>query len=304
MTANDTIIEGLTNNDLDPSVENNYRPIFDGVQVVFNNVERATVDSTAWASNQQYITAYPRSSYNYPVASDYAIIFGAVDEILDTAYWGPAPVPIFERPVPFKGIKLPSGERLPLLVKETMFADDTLNFLDELSFVEMNFPFADFPNFSLSTWIFQFAWDTALVSPTGYPFTAGDTLFLRTIKPLENGDEFTFTAADFSEEVILGDDDLAEIKVVPNPYMVSAQWEQSEYKKRLLFTNLPGSCTIKIYTLSGEYVNKVIHDNPYDDSEEWDLTTINRQEVAPGLYVFAVELEDGRTHIGKFAIIR
>jgi hypothetical protein len=56
--------------------------------------------------------------------------------------------------------------------------------------------------------------------------------------------------------------------------------------------------------LTGEYINMVEHDNAYDDSEAWDLTTINRQEVAPGLYVFAVELPDGRKHVGKFAIIR
>ena len=61
---------------------------------------------------------------------------------------------------------------------------------------------------------------------------------------------------------------------------------------------------IKIYTLTGEFVNSVEHDNPYDDSESWDLTTINRQEVAPGLYVFSVELPDGKKHVGKFAIIR
>ncbi|MCK4531087.1 MAG: hypothetical protein KAU44_07895, partial [Candidatus Marinimicrobia bacterium] len=84
----------------------------------------------------------------------------------------------------------------------------------------------------------------------------------------------------------------------------SAQWEQSQYTKKLLFTNLPTECTIKIFTLTGEFVNMVEHNNPYDDSEAWDLTTINRQEVAPGLYVFAVELSDGRKHIGKFAIIR
>jgi len=142
------------------------------------------------------------------------------------------------------------------------------------------------------------------VSPTGYPFTAGDTLYFRTIKPFENGDEFTFTAANFSEEVPLTENDLSRIKVVPNPYMVSAQWEQSEYKKKLLFTNLPSECLIKIYTLTGEFVNSVEHDNPYDDSESWDLTTINRQEVAPGLYVFSVELPDGKKHVGKFAIIR
>ncbi|MDZ7820657.1 MAG: hypothetical protein U5N26_01910 [Candidatus Marinimicrobia bacterium] len=51
-------------------------------------------------------------------------------------------------------------------------------------------------------------------------------------------------------------------------------------------------------------VNEVVHDDLYDDSAAWDLTTVNRQEVAPGLYVFTVELPGGRKHVGKFAIIR
>jgi hypothetical protein len=301
MTTGDSLIIDQANNDLNPNLVNNYRPIFDGLQVVFDNVEVATVDSTAWASGQKYITTSPRSNMPYPVSSDYAIIFGAADEVLDTAFWES---PVNARPVPFKAIRLPGGEKVPMWIREEPgFKDDTLNYLDDISFFETNVPSAPV-NVPTVTWIFEFTWDTMLVAPTGYPFAAGDTLFFRTIKPLHDGDEYTFTAADFSEEVDLSEDDLSRIKVVPNPYMVSAQWEQSQYQKKILFTNLPSECTFTIYTLTGEYVNMVEHDNPYDDSEAWDLTTINRQEVAPGLYVFAVELPDGKKHIGKFAIIR
>ena len=301
MTKNDTLITGLSNNDINPNVTTTYRPIFDGLQVVFNNIEAAELDSVKWASNQKHIVTRPRSTLPYPPASDYAIIFGAVDEVLDTVRWNN---PNIYRPAPFKGIKLPGGERVPLLVVEAgMFRDDTLNLGDCISFYEENIEGALAGRASI-TWSSEFTWDTLLIKAKTYPFIAGDTLFIRTQKPFENGDQFTFTAADFSDEVILTEDDLSRIKVVPNPYLVSAQWEQSEYTKKLLFTNLPTECTIKIYTLTGEYVNMVEHNNPYDDSEPWDLTTINRQEVAPGLYVFAVELPDGRKHVGKFAIIR
>lgn len=303
MTENDTLVSELANNDIDPNVVTNYRPIFDGLQVVFDNIEIAAVDSISWASGQKYITTEPRSTLPYPTASDYAIIFGAADEILDTAYWN-VPIPAFAGPVPFKAIRLPGGERVSIWIKEEAISkDDTLNFLDDIIFFESGVP--GYPEaMSMATWSFEFTWDTLLLAPTGYPFTPGDTLYFRTHKPFEDGDEFRFTAADFSEEVNLTEDDLKAIKVVPNPYLVSAQWEQSQYTKKLLFTNLPTECTIKIFTLTGEFVNMVEHNNPYDDSEAWDLTTINRQEVAPGLYVFAVELSDGRKHIGKFAIIR
>ena len=301
VTSGQTLIEDLSNNDIDPNKTSTYRPIFDGLQVVFDNIEYAKVDSVKWASNQQYISTSPWSTLPYPPASDYAIIFGAADEVLDTVYWQN---PFTQRPAPFKAIKLPSGRRVPLLVLEDgRSLDDTLNYLDDIAFYETGIPGRPATS-TVPTWAFEFTWDTSLVSATGYPFTAGDTLFFRTIKPFENGDAFTFTAADFTEEVILTEDDLAAIKVVPNPYLVSAQWEQSQYTKRLLFTNLPTECTIKIYTLTGEFINEMEHNDPYDDSEAWDLTTINRQEVAPGLYVYAVELPDGTKHIGKFAIIR
>ncbi|MCF7832525.1 MAG: hypothetical protein K9N05_02970 [Candidatus Marinimicrobia bacterium] len=301
ITTNSILVNNLANNDINPNVVTNYRPIFDGLQVVFDNIERAQVDSVEWASKQKYIETAPWSTLPYPPASDYAIIFGAADEVLDTVRWNS---PFAFRPAPFKAIRLPGGERVPMLVLEDGFSrDDTLNYRDDIAFFEMSVPGRPV-GISVPTWMFEFTWDTSLVSATGYPFTAGDTLYFRTHKPFENGDEFTFTAADFSEDIGLTEDDLARIKVVPNPYLVSAQWEQSQYTKKLLFTNLPSECTIKIYTLTGEFVKMVEHDNPYDDSEAWDLTTINRQEVAPGLYVFAVELPDGKKHIGKFAIIR
>ena len=55
-------------------------------------------------------------------------------------------------------------------------------------------------------------------------------------------------------------------------------------------------------------VNVLEHDNEDDGSEEWDLRTINNQEVSPGLYLYTVESTDNNgkeiRHIGKFVIIR
>jgi hypothetical protein len=300
LTDGDTLIKHHTNNDINPNINDNYRPIFDGLQVIFDNIEKAAAKDVIWTSGQKYIEAVPRSSLPYPPAQDYAIVFGAEDEVLDTALFSMARIP---KPVPFKAIKLPSGERVQtLILEESISRDDTLNYLDDLAFYETDVPGR--PNLTIPTWMFEFTWDTLLLSPKGYPFTPGDTLLFTTWKPLQDGDEFTFNAADYREPLEPEETDLSKIKVVPNPYMVSAQWEQSQYTKKLLFTNLPSKCTIKIFTLTGEYVNKVEHNDLYDDSAAWNLTTINRQEVAPGLYVFTVELPDGRKHVGKFAIIR
>ena len=106
-------------------------------------------------------------------------------------------------------------------------------------------------------------------------------------------------------------------------------FNESEYLSQLMFTNLTPKCTIKIYTVSGELVTTIEHDdllsssecveevstNPDPDEpplvyerctgfEFWDLRSINNQEVAPGLYLFSVESEGSNNFIGKFAIVR
>ena len=112
---------------------------------------------------------------------------------------------------------------------------------------------------------------------------------------------------------ILGND----IKVVPNPYIVSSIYNESEYKRQIRFTNLPKSCTVTIYTVSGEKVvsfNKQGYNNHADCGDEfsgscfWDMRTVNNQEVAPGLYIFTVEdTSEGNENnkfVGKFAVVR
>ena len=71
---------------------------------------------------------------------------------------------------------------------------------------------------------------------------------------------------------------------------------------------MPAQCKITIYTISGEKVNALEHDDQDDGNLEWNLRTINNQEVSPGLYIYTVEATDNNgkdiKHIGKFAVIR
>jgi len=96
---------------------------------------------------------------------------------------------------------------------------------------------------------------------------------------------------------------LDNVKVVPNPYIAHSNYNESEYNRKLRFINLPSSCLITIYTISGEIVYSFNHDNESDGNAWWDLRTINNQEVSPGLYIFTVETEHDK-YIGKFAVIR
>jgi len=97
---------------------------------------------------------------------------------------------------------------------------------------------------------------------------------------------------------------LDRVKVVPNPYIVRSNFTETEWNKIIRFTNLPSECTITIYTISGEKVFAIKHDDEGYGDAEWDLRTINNQEVAPGLYLYTVVTSSGEKHIGKFAIVR
>ena len=96
---------------------------------------------------------------------------------------------------------------------------------------------------------------------------------------------------------------LENIQVVPNPYVAHSNYNETEYLRKIRFINLPETCSITIYTISGEKVHSLKHDNINDGNAWWDLRTINNQEISPGLYLFSVETENDK-YIGKFAVIR
>ena len=98
-------------------------------------------------------------------------------------------------------------------------------------------------------------------------------------------------------------DDLDNISVVPNPYIVFSDFDQGVGNHNLRFTRLPLKCIITIYTINGELVRTIYHEETFDGNEVWDLKNEAGLEVAPGLYIYVVET-DNATKIDKFAIIR
>jgi hypothetical protein len=90
--------------------------------------------------------------------------------------------------------------------------------------------------------------------------------------------------------------------VVPNPYIAHALWEATEGIRNLQFTHLPDECTIRIYTLAGDLVRVIRHDNG-TGTENWDLLNKNQQGIVPGVYFYHVESRYGQK-LGKFAVIK
>ncbi len=106
------------------------------------------------------------------------------------------------------------------------------------------------------------------------------------------------------------EENMDKIRTVPNPYIVSAQWDRNrlgntvfgEPIRNMAFTNLPSPCTIKIYTVDGDLVNTLTHDG-VNGRYEWNLLTSERRPVVSGVYFYHVESDVGEK-TGRFAIIR
>ncbi len=100
--------------------------------------------------------------------------------------------------------------------------------------------------------------------------------------------------------------DLEAIRVVPNPFNIRRSGSQLDYlgePNKLMFLDIPGQCTIRIYTERGDLVKTIEHTDGSGD-EEWRQLTDYRQTVVSGVYLAHFELPDGRSTYRKFLIIR
>ncbi len=129
----------------------------------------------------------------------------------------------------------------------------------------------------------------------------GDEFTILLFKPFTEEVVYTFstTAGSFKQAVEI---DLKKIRVVPNPYFVTSAFD-TKSENRLMFTHLPNECNIVIYTVAGDKVRSLYH-NDNSSIEYWDIKNDEGLEVAYGLYVYVVKTNNGEKHIGKFSVIR
>jgi hypothetical protein len=97
---------------------------------------------------------------------------------------------------------------------------------------------------------------------------------------------------------------LSDIRVVPNPYSISASDNLRFPGDRIAFYNIPGQCTIKIYSELGELIKTIEHINGSGD-EFWESVTSSNQIVVSGIYIVVItDNSTGEQHITKFAVVR
>jgi hypothetical protein len=100
---------------------------------------------------------------------------------------------------------------------------------------------------------------------------------------------------------------LDNVVVVPNPYKGSADWEEwtgsGARLSRIYFMNLPARCTIRIYTVAGDLVRTLEHNDVASGAEPWDLTGASGVQIASGIYFYHLDAPGIGEKIGKFAVL-
>ncbi len=103
-------------------------------------------------------------------------------------------------------------------------------------------------------------------------------------------------------------DDLSRIRIAPNPYNISDPL-LLEYgftdQRGIIFFNLPGTVTIKIFTEDGDLIQTIYHDSPVKaGSYTWDMVTSSQQIISSGIYIAVFEKPNGEIAYQKFLVIR
>jgi len=99
-----------------------------------------------------------------------------------------------------------------------------------------------------------------------------------------------------------------KVIVVPNPYKEDGA-HAYQSKGVIRFLNIPRKCKISIYTVAGELMAEINHDNPTRGEATWAQTTIdNIGNAASGTYFFVVESQVPETlkqiKRGMFMIVK
>ncbi|MBU3698734.1 MAG: hypothetical protein FGM33_01805 [Candidatus Kapabacteria bacterium] len=120
------------------------------------------------------------------------------------------------------------------------------------------------------------------------------------------------------------DENMEQVQVVPNPFYVSHEGMSSPFQGKIYFTRLPRVCTINIYTVNGELVRTIEHNelDPLltgntverrENSERaqigadvWDLLTRSQQSkrrAVSQMFIAKIETPSGASVIRKFAVV-
>lgn len=99
------------------------------------------------------------------------------------------------------------------------------------------------------------------------------------------------------------------VVVVPNPFHAAGAVKYPG--RRLTWLNLPAYCNIRIYTMTGDLVQKIKHVSGSGTDDWLRQDTFSTMEIVSGVYIYVIEELDGpdgnptgKKAIGKFVVIK
>ncbi len=139
-------------------------------------------------------------------------------------------------------------------------------------------------------------------------WTKGETWRITALKGFDEEDTLLIKTS--AVQAVNKLSELDKIKVVPNPFIISNVWMPSSDYGVIYFTHLPRVCTIRIFTMAGDFVQELkkgYDEMAYlkDEGEiKWDMTSYNHQDIASGVYLAHIDAPGIGQRIIKFAVVK
>lgn len=299
--------------------------IFDGMRLAFANDEnRFNPDESSWNNPEGMIEVLVREGTlsNSPfwrfsgikAPYDYEIIFS--DQLIATSLDTVNGSGFQARNTPsvqtfFNVRNATTGNDVPFAFDETQGTADGQ--LGDREFIYIYDSFGDSLNM---TYEFRIRYETKLGEgrvPTGDLPEDGDVYTLKTYKSFRSNDSYTYSTVASDVDNEKAKTALDDVRVVPNPYVAAASWEgklpptitSGRGERKIQFQNVPNNATIKIFTVRGELVRELKHDNSIDRGfVNWDLKTRENLDVAYGVYFYHLQAPGVGSKTGKIALIK
>jgi hypothetical protein len=323
MTKSFTLIDSTSNDTLlskySATATGEGFPITDGFQLSFaNNPAELKIDTSRSGWSREGIRPYLFKNFNYSalpvklIPADFKVIFDTV--FIDTSkLFLRGSTSLKAIPVNFKIINTLTNQKVSFALWERdktggagKFTYKSLALQDQIIFLT---PYTSGSDSLIASWEIDFA-TTATAPDTGMP-GHGDTLYLNLDRPFLSNDTFEFTTLAPTVDAQLAKSDLDKIRVVPNPYIVANAWEPvntystGHGERQLHFTHLPANCVIKIFTVNGQLVKTLYHNNAIDDGTEiWNMLSKDNLEISYGIYIYHVKAEGIGEKTGKILVLK
>ena len=298
-------------------------PVTHGFRLKLNNDAEVVLDETKSGWSRDGIYAY---TFNPTVYSRWEIMANAADYRIDfydqvgadTAtqiFRGTRELPAV--PVNFKVTNLSTGKPIDFALYELDGEDGMFSAFsgggsrtDAIIFLEAMNPARPDTLYP--------GWQISLVRPATTDSTEytlpkeGDYFEAYFNKPFLSHDVFEFATVSATIDKAQAKVDMNNIKVVPNPYVVTNSWEplnpyaNGRGPRELHFINLPNKCTIKIFNIRGQLVREIEHNSASiaDGTVIWDMLSKDNLDISYGVYIYYVDAGELGEKIGKFAIIK